>query len=229
MLAILQEDNEVAFCHLSDDYLQQTIECVAQVFCTREILTKAVGISATEFTPFASYMCQAAINAKAALIAIDKKKDRVIGFSLGKSYTDITEMPALPLLADIMDLLSQLGTLSEQAIANLASPTDVIEHAMIGISFNTPYTRLALLGKIDIQQIPSIAVILTDLHLQTVKLLDYKLSIDLASNQDAQHICRQFNYQLLDKICYQNFVSRNTDEQPFKNLPGSCALFAKIL
>lgn len=81
------EENEIVYEILQEKDLEQTINCLVDVFPNAEPISIALKITSSEFYPFAEMICQKAVAEGLSHIAKDTVTSEVAGFIISESLS----------------------------------------------------------------------------------------------------------------------------------------------
>ena len=84
----MSEQNGITYQILQKPDLEQTINCLVDVFSSAEPIIKELQITPTELYPFAKIVCQKSVENGLSLIAKDPATSKVVGF-ITVSYTHL--------------------------------------------------------------------------------------------------------------------------------------------
>ncbi len=83
----MSEKNGITYELLQEKDLEQTINCLVDVFTSAEPLTTAIKITASEFYPFAEIVCQKAVKDGLSHIAKDSATSQVVGVIISEDLS----------------------------------------------------------------------------------------------------------------------------------------------
>ncbi|NEQ40267.1 MAG: hypothetical protein F6K40_30095, partial [Okeania sp. SIO3I5] len=83
----MSEQNEITYELLQEKDIEQTINCLVDVFPSAEPLSRALEITPSEFYPFAEAICQKAVAEGLSHIAKDTANSEVAGFIISENLT----------------------------------------------------------------------------------------------------------------------------------------------
>jgi len=81
----MSEQNEITYELLREKDIEQTINCLVDVFPSAEPLSRALEITPSKFYPFAETICQKAVAEGLSHIAKDKATSEVAGFIISEN------------------------------------------------------------------------------------------------------------------------------------------------
>ena len=84
----MSEQNGITYQILQKPDLEQTINCLVDVFSSAEPIIKALQITPTELYPFAKIVCQKAVENGLSLIAKDPATSKVVGFIISEDLSE---------------------------------------------------------------------------------------------------------------------------------------------
>ncbi|MCB0062328.1 MAG: hypothetical protein KDE19_09440, partial [Caldilineaceae bacterium] len=195
--------------------LDKTIEAVATVFVQREVLLVATGMSYDEFLPIAATFCAAAVDDGLSLIAKDRKRNAVVGFSICHDFLVDPYQATLtipPKLEPIFALLEELEG-GYRALHPTLKPGDLLYLFVMG-------SCEGYLG---------VGGLLQDAMINVAHAKNYKGLISSDTDTISQTLSAATGFTPVAEIDYQTFTYQTTT--PFRNIEAvpSCKLMLKLL
>ncbi len=190
---------------LEAQHQTRVIDIFTEAFCLSEPMTRYVGMTYPEFTPFAQAVVKKAIEDRLSVVAVENGK--VIACTLVEDMTAplIINFPVTPKFDPIFSLLENLSqdffkkkTLKAHDVAHLFITAVSEKHRNQGLS------KLVNFGAIE---------------LATEKKFSFMFS-ELTHNLNAKGLVKYLEYEkmLLGSIKYDEYIFNGI--KPFANLPG---------
>eukprot|EP01115_Flamella_aegyptia_P004369 TRINITY_DN1891_c0_g1_i1.p1 TRINITY_DN1891_c0_g1~~TRINITY_DN1891_c0_g1_i1.p1 ORF type:complete len:274 (-),score=50.49 TRINITY_DN1891_c0_g1_i1:91-912(-) len=85
----LEVGQEFIYDILDESRLEQTIDCFTKIWTSGNVVTTYLGIEEDDFRPYGENICKIACDQGLSIIAIDKKKDKVVGFHLSHDFDTV--------------------------------------------------------------------------------------------------------------------------------------------
>ncbi|WP_419420249.1 GNAT family N-acetyltransferase [Legionella sp. D16C41] len=201
----LSLSTEIKFSVLNNTDIDEAVECLAESFSEAEPMTHALNISVTEFSIFARYLCEKAINNSLSLVARDKTNNKLIGCRISEPL--ITKDDELPeLSAKFFPIFALLKAVS--------APLPIIPYPKKVAHFVTLAVNKHYQGR-------GLAKQLLALQLHFLKRLGYDyFSAEFTSPRSYQAIKSILSSEIeyTHVIEYKNFIYNG--HYPFANLTG---------
>eukprot|EP00026_Physarum_polycephalum_P017334 Phypoly_transcript_18529.p1 GENE.Phypoly_transcript_18529~~Phypoly_transcript_18529.p1 ORF type:complete len:226 (+),score=25.68 Phypoly_transcript_18529:50-727(+) len=183
---------------LTQEYLEETVNCVSHVWVNHNVIARAFGIDYLEYLPVAQKMCQKAVIDGLGIIAIDLNTNKIIGFDLNMDLVDEIENEKskgdgekYKMWGDF--LLEMLSLYKENHASIFMSPKrgEVLCHNLIGVLPTYQKTRGNTIGHMLLSQ-----------ALKLAQQLHYRHVISIATNIPSQRISETLGFHNVGALQY---------------------------
>lgn len=202
---ILSNQTEILYQTLDKKYLNETIDIITSHFVKEEYLTREAQLNYSEFEPYVRAYCELDLAHNLSIIAVDKKTDKVIGFS-------ISEDPELPSAINVNNYLeiSKKFEITSSLLGKLHQ-----DH--LNITFKQQECcHLFLLGVLPGFQGKRIGKTLVELTQNHAKDKGFKYVLVEATSPATKPICEKLGFKNLGNTPYKDFVFNN--QKPFVSI-----------
>ncbi len=220
------EKDGIIYTKMEKEDLQDVVFCFSNFFRSEEPLTKSMGFTTDEFSPVAERTCIQAVEHGFSLIARDKSTGKLVGFSIGKDYTQSTFSqcdeisskfhPILELHNELDDFYQKMHFLKEGEV--------FLNHAM-GIDLDYFKDHLGGNDGPQLNIVPKLA----SLTYALAEKKGFKKIIGHATSLFTQRLYKKFHFKEVFRVSYKTFSYK--DDDVFRNIKwhSGCVLFEKTL
>ncbi|MGD1809488.1 hypothetical protein ACP6PL_29205 [Dapis sp. BLCC M126] len=211
------EENEIVYEILQEKDLEPTINCLVDVFPNAEPMSRALGVTPSEFYPFAKIICQKAVAEGLSHIAKDSVTSKVAGFIISEHLSNESEEEIHKYIPQKFEVFSQvLKELHEQ-------------YEMEKKLVNSKIFHLFFLGAREEYRGRKIANKLVENNLKMAAQAGFSKGIVEASGKISQHICRKYGFEDRVSLDYQTYEHKGIKVFEEIKEHQSCILMEKAL
>ncbi len=213
----MSEENQITYELLQEKDLEQTINCLADVFTSAEPVFTALKITPSEFYPLAETICQKAVEDGLSLVAKDSATSQVAGVIISEDLS--TELSA-----QMYKNLPQKFEICFQLLKELHEQYENQKKVFIGKVFH-----LFMLAAKEQYRNKKIGKNLLEKNLKIASQKGFSAAIVEASGKISQHICRKYGFEDRFSIDYQTYEYKGIKVFEEIKEHQSCILMEKIL
>jgi len=213
----IEEEGEIFYKALQADELEQTISCLATIFCESEPMSKALKISNNEMRELSELSCKKALAKGLSMVAKDSKTGDVVSFSLADDFMEWPPEGSERTNEKIDFLLALVNDLDEEYKKTRKIRAGELFH-------------LSFLGSSCHYQQKKIATTLIEKHLQLAKMKGFSTAVAEVTGPISQHILiDKFGFTEKVKIDYKSYVYHGVHIFESIEEVSSCILVEKRL
>ncbi len=213
----MSEENQITYELLQEKDLEQTINCLVDIWTSAEPIAKALKITPSEFYPFAETICQKGMEDGLSLVAKDSATSQVVGFIISEDLsTELSE--------EMYKNLSQKSKIYFQAFKELHEQYEIQKKVVTGKVFH-----LFLLGSKEQYRNRRIGKNLLEKNLKMASQKGFSAAIAEATGKISQHILRKYGFEDRCSIDYQTYEYKGIKVFEEIKEHQSCILMEKIL
>jgi len=194
---------------LTEQYLKPAVDLFVKSFCDSEPLTKYLGITHAEYTPFATAVTQKAIKDGLGKVVLDEK-NQVIGLILGEDLADpfIPNFSQYPKMKTIYALLEETG-----------------KPFLKGKKFKNGKVLHTWVAAIDEKhRSHGVYIEMGMSHVESAIRKGFNFIYSDFTNPKSEAIVRQFKMlRLCNKLPFADFTYQSS--KPFEDLPGEMTAY----
>ncbi|MGB3511492.1 MAG: hypothetical protein WBA93_20095 [Microcoleaceae cyanobacterium] len=210
------EENEIVYKILQEKDLEQTINCLVDVFPNAEPISIALKITPNEFYPFAEMICRKAVAEGLSHIAKDRATSEVAGFIISESLSQ-------DLYAEEDKNISQKFKIAFQFLQELNEQYEMDKKVV-----NDKIFHVFLLGAREEYKGRKIANKLVENNLKMAAQAEFSKAIVEATGNISQHICRKYGFEDKAFLDYQTYEYRGIKVFEEIKEHKSCILMEKV-
>ncbi|NEO52629.1 MAG: hypothetical protein F6K54_05795 [Okeania sp. SIO3B5] len=210
------EENEIVYEILQEKDLEQTINCLVDVFPNSEPISRALKVTPSDFYPFAEMICQKAVVEGLSHIAKDSVTSEVAGFILSDSLSS-------EFYEEIKKNMPQTFEIFLQVLKELHQQYD-LEKKLV----NSKIFHVGLLGSREKYRGRKIGNKLVENNLKIATEAGFSKAIVEASGKVSQHICRKYGFEDRASLDYQTFEYKGVKVFEGIKEHESCILMEKV-
>ncbi len=210
------EKNGITYQLLQEKDLEQTINCLVDVFTSSEPITTAIQINASEFYPFAEIVGQKAVKDGLSQIAKDSATSQVVGAIISEDLsTELSEENSknLPQKFDI--IFQVLKELHEKYESQKKLGTDKLFHIFL-LATQKQYSNIKIANN------------LLEKNLKIATQKGFSGAIVEVTGNISQHLFRKYGFEDRCSIDYQTYKYKGIKVFETIKEHRSCILMDKI-
>ncbi len=212
----MQVENGITYELLKEKYLEQTINCLVDVFTSDEPITTAIKITPSEFYPFAEIICKKTVKDGLSHIAKDSATSQVIGAIISEDLsTELSEEISKNLPEKLGAISQVLKELHEQYEMKKKVVTGKVFHLFL-LAVKKQYTNR------------NIANNLIEKNLNLASQEEFSGAVVEASGNISQHLFRKYGFEDRCSIDYQTYEYKGIKVFERIKEHRSCILMEKI-
>ena len=213
----MSEENQITYELLQEKDLEQTINCLVDVFTSAEPIFTALKITPSEYYPVAKTICQKAVEDGLSLVAKDSATSQVAGVIISEDLsTQLSE--------EMYKNLPQKFEIIIQLLKELHEQYEVQKKVVTGRVFH-----LFLLAAKKQYRNRKIGKNLLEKNLKIASQKGFSAVIAEATGKISQHICRKYGFEDRCSIDYQTYEYKGIKVFEEIKEHQSCILMEKIL
>ncbi|NEP81768.1 MAG: hypothetical protein F6K39_28565 [Okeania sp. SIO3B3] len=210
------EENEIVYEVLQEKDLEQTINCLVDVFPSSEPISRALKFTPSEFYPFAEIVCQKAVAEGLSYIAKNSATSEVAGFVISESLSKESYEEIKKYIPQNFEVIFQfLRELNEQ-------------YEMEKKLVNSKIFHVCLLGARAEYRGRKISNKLVENNLKMAAQTGFSKAIVEASGKISQHICRKYGFEDRASLDYQTYKYKGVKVFEGIKEHESCILMEKV-
>ncbi|MGD1714217.1 GNAT family N-acetyltransferase [Dapis sp. BLCC M172] len=211
------EENEIVYEILQEKDIEQTINCLVDVFPSAEPMSKALQVTPSELYPFAEMICQKAVAEGLSHVAKDPATSEVAGFIISEHLSNESEEEVHKNIPQKFEVFSQvLKELHEQ-------------YEMEKKLVNSKIFHIFLLGAREKYRGRKIGNKLVENNLKMATQAGFSKAIVEASGNISQHICRKYGFEDRVSLDYQTYEYKGVKVFEEIKEHQNCILMEKAL
>ena len=211
------EENEIVYEILQEKDIEQTINCLVDVFPGAEPMSRALKVTPSDFYPFAEKICQKAVAEGLSHIAKAPVTSEVAGFIISEHLSNESEEEIHKNIPQKFEVFSQvLKELHEQ-------------YEMEKKVVNSKMFHIFLLGAREKYRGRKIGNKLVENNLKMAAEAGFSKAIVEASGKISQHICRKYGFEDRASLDYQTYEYKGIKVFEEIKEHQSCILMEKAL
>ena len=210
------EEGEIVYEVLQEKDLEQTINCLVDVFPSSEPISRALKVTPSEFYPFAEMVCQKAVAEGLSLIAKNSATSEVAGFVISESLSKES-------YEEIDKSLTQKFEVIFQFLKELNEQYEMEKKVVNGKIFH-----VFLLGAREEYRGRKIANKLLENNLKMAAQAGFSRAIVEATGNISQHICRKYGFEDRASLDYQTYEYKGVKVFEGIKEHKSCILMEKV-
>ncbi len=208
--------NGITYELLKEKYLEQTINCLVDVFTSAEPIAIAMKITPSEFYPFAEIICKKAVKDRLSQIAKDSANSQVIGAIISEDLsTELSEEISKNLPEKLEVVFQLLKELHEQYELKKKVVTGKLFHIFL-LAVKEQYRNR------------NIANNLIEKNLNLASQEEFSGAVVEATGNISQHLFRKYGFEDRCSIDYQTYEYKEIKVFEGIKEHRSCILMEKI-
>jgi len=212
----MSEQNEITYELLREKDIEQTMNCLLDVFPNAEPMSKALGVTPSDFYPFAEMICQKAATEGLSHIAKDSVTSKVVGFIISEHLSNESE-------EEIHKDIPQKFEVFSQVLKELHQQYEM-EKKLV----NSKMFHIFFLGAREEYRGRKIANKLVENNLNMATQAGFSKGIVEASGKISQHICRKYGFEDRVSLDYQTYEYKGIKVFEGIKEHQSCILMEKL-
>jgi ribosomal protein S18 acetylase RimI-like enzyme len=212
-MKFIDNNNEILFQTMRHNDIEETANCISQVFSNFEPLAKALKISFNELYQLALPVCQKAADEKISIIAKDRKTGAVIGFIISEDFMTIDQYPPEGIDHKFEAVFSLMSELEENYRSCHPVKAGQVLHIFI-LGVKEKYTKR------------HIATTLVKENLNLAKHHNFEIAITEATAVGSQRIFRNLGFTEEFAIEYKSYKFKGKHIFSSIENPPNCLLMS---
>ncbi|NEQ72588.1 MAG: hypothetical protein F6K23_05590 [Okeania sp. SIO2C9] len=210
------EESEIVYEVLQEKDLEQTINCLVDVFPSAEPISRALKLTPSEFYPFAEMVCQKAVAEGLSHIAKDSVTSEIAGFIISESLSKES-------YEEIDQSIPQNFEVVFQFLRELNEQYEIKKKVV-----NSNIFHVFLLGAREQYRGRKISNKLVENNLKMAAQAGFSKAIVEASGKISQHICRKYGFEDRASLDYQTYEYKGVKVFEGIKEHESCILMEKV-
>ena len=209
--------DRISYELLQEKDLEQTINCLVEVFTSGEPVTMSLKITPSDFYPFAEIICKKAVKDGLSHIAKDSATSQIIGLIISENFsTTLSE-------ENFKNIPEKLGAIL-QLIKELHEEYEINKKVVTG-----KLLHVCFLGTKEQYRNRNIANNLIKKNLNLASQEEFSGAVLKASGKISQHLFRKYGFEDRCSIDYQTYEDKGIKVFEGIKEHRSCILMEKIL
>lgn len=217
-------DNDLILDILKQEYREETINCISEVFITGEPLSVILDVNQEIYNEFSEILVNKAIKDGMSFVVINKRNNKVVGFYIGEDYFNTLPSEAFDHLhRNFRPLIKILGDL-DQLYRDQSEVKSGLTYHILAAGLNKKL--ISYLNKKDLKILKKTAF---TAFLGFAKSLGFQKAIAHYSNIASQTIGHAFGFIEISRINYDDFIFE--DKKVFSEIRRTrgCIIMEKAL
>ncbi|NES70723.1 MAG: GNAT family N-acetyltransferase, partial [Okeania sp. SIO2D1] len=210
------EENEIVYEILQEKDLEQTINCLVDVFPSSEPMFSLLKVAPSDFYPLAEKICQKAVAEGFSHIAKDSVTSEVAGFIISDHLSNESD-------EEILKNIPQKFEVFSQVLKELHQKYEMEKKVV-----NSNIFHVLFLGAREKYRGRKIGDKLVENNLKMAAQAGFSTAIVEASGKISQHICRKYGFEDRASLDYQTFEYKGVKVFEGIKEHESCILMEKV-